>query len=165
MWAAAADAGMRLLPLLGQLDASWQEREDLGPAAVQGAAQAIATLLCRMLFVGSAGAWAWACRPGSAALTADARDSLAAQLAQLHSRGCRLLHWLAAGDNRAMLPSIDTDWDLLQELLCRQFAAAASLWGEDGSSSQQHVHARWALNCQCCACVQLVCMFAIDDCD
>jgi hypothetical protein len=77
----------------------------------------------------------------------DVRASLAAQLAQVHSRRCRLLHWLAAGGHRALLPDEGSadDWEGLQELMCRQLDAADHLVPQAEDSSQ-HRHARWAHN-------------------
>ena len=142
-WAASLDAGMQLLPLLRQLDGSWRQQGDLSAVRLHTAALMAARMVLRMLHVGSTGAWVWAVKSGNA-LRADARASLAAQLAQLHSRS-RLLHWLAAGDNRTVLRGEGSaaEWDLLQELLCRQLAAAASLLPE-GQDSRQPGHARWA---------------------
>ena len=116
VWLAAGDAGLRLQPLLRQLDASWRQQD--APPICDDAAQATAQQVVKMLRSGSIAAWRWAESSGRAAAV-DKRAGLAAQLAQLHSRGCRLLHWLAAVDNRAMLPgrgSLD-DWMLMQESL------------------------------------------------
>ena len=144
-WVAAADAGMQLLPLLHQLDASWRRQQHLEPA-MQSAALTTARLLLRMLHVGSFGAWEWAIVYGSA-LAVDVRASLAAQVAQVHSRSCRLLHWLAAGGHRALLPDQGSadDWEVLQELMCRQLDAADHL-APQAEDSSQHRHARWAHN-------------------
>ena len=146
VWVAAADAGMRLLPLLRQLDASWHQRQDLRDD-FQIVALMAARLVLRMLHVGSIGACKWALRPGSEP-AACVRASLAAPLAQLHSRSCRLVHWLLAGGHRAMMPGGGSaaDWDVLQELLCRQLDIAAGLSQEEEDSSQDR-HARWAHKC------------------
>ena len=156
-WVAAADAGMRLLPLLRQLDARWRQQQDLQPA-VQEAAVLTSRRLLRMILVGSTGAWASALQSGSA-LAADARAGLAEQLAQLHSRSCRLLHWLAAEDNRAVLPNSGSaqDWHLLQQCICAQFDAADHL-APQGRGPSQPGHVRWAHTgfCECGVCIDSV---------
>jgi hypothetical protein len=131
---------MQLLPLLCQLDASWRQ-QDLEPA-LQSAALSTARLVLKMLHVGSTGAWVWTVASGST-LTLDSRASLAAQLAQLNGRTCRLVHWLAAGGHRALLPDEGSadDWEVLQELVCRQLDAVDHLAPQEEDSSQ-HKHAR-----------------------
>jgi hypothetical protein len=139
VWLAAGDAGLRLQPLLRQLDASWRQQD--APPICDDAAQATAQQVVKMLRSGSIAAWRWAESSGRAAAV-DKRAGLAAQLAQLHSRGCRLLHWLAAVDNRAMLPgrgSLD-DWMLMQESLSVVLSTVVFL--QPGSAGSQPPCAR-----------------------
>jgi hypothetical protein len=69
---------------------------------------------------------------------------MAGQLAQLHSRSCRLLHWLAAGDNRALLPQRGSmgDWDMLEQSVGLLLAAVDDLELGPRDSSLQGP-ARW----------------------
>jgi hypothetical protein len=100
-WAAAADVGLRLLPLRRQLDVRWQQQNV--PAHLQRGAKSLAGSLLNVWSTGCYDALDWANR-FSNTVAADARASLAGELAHLHGRSCRLLHWLAAADNRATLP-------------------------------------------------------------
>lgn len=89
-WAAAAQAGLRLQPLLLQLSAASQEFPASSPeqvAAGQLAAQLLAVVwMCPFQEEGAAGSGA-AAEPEPVALRHE--------LLQAHLAGCRLVHWLA----------------------------------------------------------------------
>ena len=105
-WAAAADAGLRLLPLLVQLGARWsqQQHDPLLPAELQHNAffqlprgllvdvwmrQVEPARLCASSHLHQLAA-------GSPAAGQEQLPPVARQLWQLHSTSCRLIHWLAA---------------------------------------------------------------------
>ena len=94
-WAAAAAAGLRLQPLLLQLDASFQQR-GLGTGgngtAFNGAQQVSAVLLSH-LFQGMPSLQEQG--DAAAADSATAQRSLALRLWELHSTAARLCHFLA----------------------------------------------------------------------
>jgi hypothetical protein len=127
VWAAAADAGLRLLPaLLAQGD-------DCGVAHTA----LVQVLGERLLLDGSAEAYQWvmaACPDGiitgpggSTACTAWA--AAAPSLAALHARLCRWVHWLRAQPDRGaslltqLLPrqADDEHWITLLYHLCQQY--------------------------------------------
>jgi hypothetical protein len=131
LWLAATDAGLRLQPLLRQLGACWRQQD--APAA-----QATAQQMVRMLWNGSVEARVWV-EASSCEATGHEQADLAAQLAQMHGRGCRLLHWLAAGDNHSALPDGASmgDWMVLQWSLSALFLALESLEPARADSAQQ----------------------------
>ena len=146
-WAAAADAGLRLLPLLchWQLDASWQQ---LDVRTVQQApAGTVASSILGLWRDGCITAWSWADGSGSMA-SAEERASVAGQLAQLQSRSCRLLHWLAAApDDCAVLPGRGSKEGCtdLQENLSLLFCVIDALEGEGADPDPSQAAAdRWA---------------------
>ena len=143
VWAAAADAGLRLLPLLRQLDVKWQQQDV--PARLRGAAQDLISSLMHVWIEGCYGALDWA-NMFASTVAADVRASLAGELEQLHSRSCRLLQWLAAADNRAALPGEGSveDWRILQRSVSILLSTVAVLEQPQGGQSGQHEAARWA---------------------
>ena len=129
---AGVEAGLRLLPLLKQLDGSSQQ-QGIGTGHSDFAYE-----LLSMWKDGCFAAWTWADSSGSAEI-GDARAGAAAQLAQLHRRSCRLLHWLAAEGNCAVLPCEGgvEDWMYLQESLSILFCAAGRLGWEEPQPGQR----------------------------
>ena len=105
-WAAAADAGLRLLPLLAQLDA------DMRSGGEYAGGRTPAAQLWSICFTfwaagtdpmyGCARDWA-AHIAATAAVPAATRTTTAARLCQLHATVCRLMHWLAASSERLQL--------------------------------------------------------------
>ena len=104
-WAAAADAGLRLLPLLVQLGARWRQRQPdpLLPAELHDSASVhFSTLLLDvwMRHVEKARQCASShlhqLAAGSPAADETQLPPVARQLWQLHTTSCRLVHWLAA---------------------------------------------------------------------
>lgn len=117
-WAAAAEAGLRLQPLLAdpawhlaqpEADHPWHSSEAMHyPDAVSN----LSNLLLKHL---------WLEPPLSSASTGGTAAAISAstarQLWQLHSTGCRLLHWLAADSDR-QLSAAELGWaGCLRQLL------------------------------------------------
>jgi hypothetical protein len=108
-WAAAADAGLRLLPLLADLDAHWRQ---LAPstqprgALRQEAAQLSAVLVAALWEHWAQSAYEWADAVFSDAAAPMPTAPLLQQLWQLHSTACRLVHHLAGGGKYRLADSI-----------------------------------------------------------
>lgn len=98
-WAAAADAAVRLQPMLTRLHALSASNPIFSVASV-------AHLLLMGVLVDGANAAAGyldhLCNSHQPFAAGDAQ--LARLMWQLHSRLCKLVHWLACGDNHAVLP-------------------------------------------------------------
>ena len=113
-WCAAADAGLRLLPLLVRLQLGWQQRPSSGPPVPsEPGMPPPGALLARVLLK----LWAVYLPPVSDALTIHTETSLGAvetartmaqPLSQLHATVCRLVHWAAALDaeEAAVVPDL-----------------------------------------------------------
>ena len=134
-WAAAANVGMRLLPLLVRLNADCHtlspERVWLQPDAANRLLQALLSLATG----GSTLAQLWV---NGRAATQDAAAAgsrqptpahLANQLCRLHKSTCSLVHWLAVSSNQVLLPGsvIAHIWPHLLEALHSQLLAAQVL--------------------------------------
>ncbi len=90
-WAAAAEASMRLQPVLVQLDAALQQLPDDSPER-----QAMRLLACQLVCVlSSCPALLEGGSSGSSAAADPATAALRRQLCQTHLAGCRLAHWLS----------------------------------------------------------------------
>jgi hypothetical protein len=137
-WAAAADAGLRLLPLLADLDARWRQ---LGPdekpreATCGGAAELSTQLVAALRQGGAMSASSWARDNAAAAAAAAAADkapaALLRQLWQLHSAACRMMLSLAAGSSRLAGPDLQADdWAYMLQSLNLQCIAACLLTAE-----------------------------------
>lgn len=124
-WAAAADAGLRQLPLLAGSSTALRERS---PSTNLGT-PILAWLCC----VGAALALEWCnekCPPPQASF-----EALACQLWQLHSSAARLVHLLAGSSPLAR--EIQGGWPLVScELLHYTFAAAGALLTDVGWQSR-----------------------------
>lgn len=105
-WAAAAAAGVRLQPLLLQLDERFQ-RVQQRPAA-GGSEAAGAQRLSRVLL-----AWLWRSKPAfgqpPASTSTEEWEQLAASLAELHSAGCRLVHFMVSRGSPALAGRLSDD--------------------------------------------------------
>ena len=136
-WAQAAAAGLRLQPLLVQLDPMCRQLAD---SAAHNAAQTLAARLMAAIQpavsrpLSAAQGAATAARSGtsysvaassSRASGSDASDaSLAEATALLHTQLCRLVHYLAGGG--ALLSTIGWDWLLF--VVDKAFSAALQPW-------------------------------------
>ena len=123
-WAAAADAGLRLLPLLAGSSTGLRERS---PSTNLGT-----PILVFLGCVGAASALEWCserCPPQASF------EALACQLWQLHSSAARLVHLLAGSSPLAR--EIQEGWSLVScELLHHTFAAAGALLTDTGPQSR-----------------------------
>jgi hypothetical protein len=104
-WAAAADAGLRLLPLLADLDARWRQLApgDEPSGAQRGTARELSLQLVSAVWQRAASAASvWVLGDGggepaaAVAVASEAPAALSQQLWQLHSTACRMVLWLAA---------------------------------------------------------------------
>jgi hypothetical protein len=144
-WAAAAEAGVRLQPLLARLHSEAAEEDGEQQQQQQQQQQPFEILSMRLLD----NLWAGMLCPqlplGGAADDAG-RTSLAQRLWRLHSTSCRLLHWLAADSSRC-LAAFSTmgayDWELLSSALDSQFWRAHSLLCPEKGGSPEGEQHRW----------------------
>ena len=137
-WAAAADAGLRLLPALTQLGARWRQRrpDPLLTAELQHNAS-VAFPLSLLLDVWMRQAEkARLCASshlhqlalGSSAAEHAQLPPVARQLWQLHSTSCRLIHWLAR-EGAAALQLSSASWVDMVMGLQLQFLQSCAAFG------------------------------------
>jgi hypothetical protein len=113
-WAVAAEPCLQLLPLLSQLHAAWRQQQ------LEHASKLAASLVDVVWYNGACAAYNWAIDSSDEtimAAAAAAPEQLLRQLCQLHSTGCRLVHWLAAGGGSFELlgrSGTALDWYFLQ---------------------------------------------------
>ena len=112
-WAAAATAGLRLQPLLSQLDGAFQQMQP-PHNVLQQAARLLSQQVLLLLL-----------KPPLDALAGESAEEAAAaawaQLPHLHGLACRLCHWLAGGGVKLAgfgAPAASR-WNWLQWSLCR----------------------------------------------
>jgi hypothetical protein len=147
-WAAAADAGVRLLPLLAQWNADWQQlAADQAPAHPDAACN-LAELLLHTLAVGGSHLADERVSGGGATQAAAAGGKpqptpayLAKQLCRVHKSTCSLVHWLRVEGNPALMPGcFDTDlWFQLLEALHSQLRAALDQLHLAGDESRSKI--------------------------
>jgi hypothetical protein len=143
-WVAAMDAGMRLLPVLEELDASWRQLGTGGAFISRPAAQLAGFLLRELWLEGSRRTLAHAMPAGSVAVPHPLEPGqlapLADQLWQLHSTGCRLLHWAAgatAGDGTVAAQLTVIGWvDALHALHVQMMVCLAAQNDAEQQSGQ-----------------------------
>ena len=130
-WVEAAEPCLQLLPLLSQLHAAGSQGQlELRETH---ASKLAASLVDVVWYKGACSAydWAtWSSHETVMAAAAAAPEQLLRQLCQLHSTGCRLVHWLAAGNGSfGLLERSGTAqaWYLLQHGLSVGGLATADL--------------------------------------
>ena len=117
-WVEAAEPCLQLLPLLSQLHAAWSQ--ELLELRETHASKLAASLVDVVWYKGACSAYDWATWSSHEmvmAAAAAAPEQLLRQLCQLHSTGCRLVHWLAAGGGSFELlgrSGTALDWYFLQ---------------------------------------------------
>lgn len=137
--AAAAEATARLQPLLLRLDADWQRihptAAPLDAGELTPPCEVAAILWQHIWYAGTNKCFTWAqSRAGpqwsGAALPAladpyDQPQSLPRLLWQLHSRSCRMLHWIASRRTHALVPDggRSRDWRVTQQTLNLQLCS------------------------------------------
>lgn len=139
-WAAAADAAVRLAPLLLQLgDCGCREGSSLQPERQSGPHLQASRMWTDVWHEAARRLFDWLAVSGSGGRSRRPPEgwgqaefsALAAQLWQLHSSGCRMLHWLAAQGSTAVLWWVYCElevtgcWRLLLRLLDKTFQSAA----------------------------------------
>jgi hypothetical protein len=158
-WAVAADAGVRLLPLLAQLHADWQRLPAGQAMSRPDAAVGLAELLLHYLAVGSSHLADERVNGGGATQQAAAGSEpqptpafLAKQLCRLHKSTCSLVHWLREEGNRALMPDcFDLDlWFQLLEALHSQLRAALDVLDAAGEESEELLDRRCECEWGCC---------------
>ena len=135
-WCAAADAGLRLLPLLWQLQQAWQlQPPPCLPASGGISGQDAATSLANACL----GVWANYLHPlaifqcgesQTPARSLQAGAAAAEPMWQLHSTACRLVHWWASLPGGAQrLETVLSGWQMsgVEVALCHTVRLAADL--------------------------------------
>ena len=132
-WAAAADAELRLLPLLADLDARWRH---LAPA--EQPCELLRTAPCELSLQLVSAVWqraasaasVWVIGDGvdepAAAIASEAPAALSQRLWQLHSTACRMVLWLAARSSDMYVQ----DWCFRLQALNLQAFVACTLADE-----------------------------------
>jgi hypothetical protein len=147
-WAAAAEAGVRLQPLLARLHSEAAEAglrlqplqaqlhseaaEEQQQQQQQQQQQLFAALSLQLINN------LWCGMPDTRGTEPDGAAALGRRLWQLHSASCQLLHWLAADSGRC-LAAFSTmgarEWQVLSHALDIRFGAACNLLRLDPGSS------------------------------
>lgn len=126
-WTAALDSGLRLLPVLADLQLRWRQQGRVAEGAgAEALVQAILLLWASLPHTASAFV---ACQLAAGTAISQQHQQL---LWQMHSIGCRLVHWAAAPANhqwQAALAFAEGYWQLLLGSLAKSFSVCSQAMG------------------------------------